>query len=141
MAISFFTEDSKFKLPNKLLRKKWLREIAKTEGHRIEDLNYIFCSDEYLHQINVDYLSHDDYTDIITFDSSEEDGVISGDIFISVERVRENATSLHQEFDKELSRVISHGLLHLLGYKDKTDPEAKQMREQEEKAINLYDSI
>jgi ssRNA-specific RNase YbeY (16S rRNA maturation enzyme) len=91
MAIHFFSEEIKFQLPQKIKRKNWLKEIADSEGFQITELNYIFCSDEYLYQINVDYLSHHTYTDIITFDNSEDENRIEGDIFISIDRVRENA--------------------------------------------------
>ena len=107
MAVNFFREDIKFNLPNKLKRKAWLNNIAKTEGFKIAELSYIFCSDEYLHKMNLDYLDHDTLTDIITFDNSEEEGIIEGDIFISVDRVRDNAKQLSLTEEIELSRVIS----------------------------------
>ena len=139
MAIHFFSEDTKFELSQKLKRKNWLKKIAETEGFKIQELNYIFCSDEYLNQINVDYLDHDDYTDIITFDNSEEEKAIEGDIFISIDRVKENAVKHQQTEERELSRVISHGIFHLVGYKDKSHSEAKQMRAKEEFAIELFE--
>ncbi len=139
MAIHFFSEDTKFELSQKLKRKNWLKKIAETEGFKIQELNYIFCSDEYLYQINVDYLDHDDYTDIITFDNSEEEKAIEGDIFISIDRVKENAVKHQQTEERELSRVISHGIFHLVGYKDKSHSEAKQMRAKEEFAIDLFE--
>mgnify|MGYP005751083849 FL=1 len=139
MAIHFFSEDTKFELSQKLKRKNWLKKIAETEGFKIQELNYIFCSDEYLYQINVDYLNHDDYTDIITFDNSEEEKAIEGDIFISIDRVKENAVKHQQTEERELSRVISHGIFHLVGYKDKSHSEAKQMRAKEEFAIELFE--
>ena len=141
MAIHFFSEDTKFELSQKLKRKNWLKKIAETEGFKIQELNYIFCSDEYLYQINVEYLDHDDYTDIITFDNSEEEKAIEGDIFISIDRVKENAEKHQQSEERELSRVISHGLYHLTGYKDKSDSEAKQMRAKEEFAIELFEKL
>lgn len=139
MAINFFTEDIKFELSQKLKRKKWLKRLAETEGFHIQELNYIFCSDEYLYQVNMEYLNHDDYTDIITFDNSEQEKLIEGDIFISIDRVRENAEKHQQTEERELSRVISHGIFHLVGYKDKSDSEAKQMRAKEEFAIDLFE--
>jgi probable rRNA maturation factor len=139
MAIHFFSEEIKFDLPNKLKRKNWLKNIAKTEHYHIGELNYIFCSDEYLHQVNVDYLNHDTYTDIITFDNSDQKNLIEGDIFISIDRVKENAKNLNQIESNELSRVISHGLFHLMGYKDKTKEQAALMREKEESAIQLFE--
>lgn len=141
MAINFFSEDVKFTLPNKLKRKTWLKNIAKTEGLKINELSYIFCSDEYLHRMNLDYLDHDTFTDIITFDNSEEERLIDGDIFISIDRVRENAKQLKFSEETELSRVISHGLFHLMGYKDKTKTQILEMREKEESAIKLFNKI
>lgn len=141
MAINFFSEEIKFDLPHKLRRKRWLKEIAQSENFRIGELNYIFCSDEYLYQINVDYLDHDTYTDIITFDNSEKEMTIDGDIFISIDRVKDNASKHHQEEDAELSRVISHGLFHLMGYKDKSKEQSEEMRSREDYAIKLYENI
>lgn len=138
MAIHFFTEETPFQLKQKLNRKKWLKEIAKGENYSINELNYIFCTDEYLYEINVEYLNHDTYTDIITFDNSEIENEIEADIFISVDRVKENASKLNVPIEDELSRVISHGLFHLMGYKDKKKAEAELMRSKEEFAINLY---
>ena len=141
MAIHFFSEDLPFVLPQKLRRKRWLTQLATGEGFRIKELNYIFCSDEYLLQMNVDYLKHDTFTDIITFDNSENSAEIEGDIFISIDRVTENAQTHQQTEDTELTRVLSHGLLHLMGYKDKTKQAASLMRSKEESAIELYKLI
>ncbi|MBN3581547.1 rRNA maturation RNase YbeY [Algoriphagus aestuarii] len=141
MAINFFQEETSFQLSKKLLRKKWLRAIAKEEGFKIQDLNYIFCSDEYLFKINVEYLNHQTYTDIITFDNSESDKEIEGDIFISIDRVKENSDKHQASIEDELSRVISHGLFHLIGYKDKKKEEAEKMRNKEEFAINLFKNL
>ncbi|MCU0400073.1 MAG: rRNA maturation RNase YbeY [Algoriphagus sp.] len=141
MAINFFTEDVKFNLPEKQKRKTWLKQIANSENFKVGELNYIFCSDEYLYQINVDYLNHHTYTDIITFDNSEEEKLIEGDIFVSIDRVKENAQKLKQEESSELSRVISHGLLHLMGYKDKSKTDAEVMRSKEAFAIELFQTI
>jgi rRNA maturation RNase YbeY len=141
MAVNFFTEDIPFNLPKKQKRKQWLKSIALSESFLITELNYIFCSDDYLHQMNVDYLNHDTYTDIITFDNSEEKSKIEGDVFISVDRVRENATKHNISEELELSRVISHGLFHLMGYKDKSKEEALKMRSKEEYAIELFGKL
>jgi probable rRNA maturation factor len=138
MAIHFFSEDVPFELQEKLRRKRWLKNVALNAGFRVQELNYVFCSDEYLFQMNVDYLNHDTYTDIITFDNSEKEFSIEGDIFISIDRVRENAKIHAQEEAVEITRVLAHGLLHLMGYKDKTKEEASLMREKEEEAIELY---
>ncbi|MEB2783400.1 rRNA maturation RNase YbeY [Algoriphagus persicinus] len=141
MPINFFTEEFSFTLQEKRKRKIWLKQIAENENHKISELNYVFCSDEYLLSINVEYLDHDAYTDIITFDNSEQKGIIEGDIFISIERVKDNSNTLKVDEEKELSRVISHGLFHLLGYKDKSKTEAKLMRNKEENAITLFENI
>lgn len=141
MAINFFQEETSFQLEKKLLRKKWLRQIAETENFKIKELNYIFCNDEYLYNINVDYLNHKTYTDIITFDNSESEKEIEGDIFISFDRVKENSEKHQVSIQEELSRVISHGLFHLMGYKDKSAEESEKMRSKEEFAINLYKKI
>ena len=134
-----FNSLNDFNLRQKLLYKRWLNELAAFEGYKIGDINYIFCDDEYLLGINQQYLQHDIYTDIITFDYVEGK-VLSGDIYISIERVRENARIYHVDFENELKRVLSHGILHLCGYKDKTDADAAQMREKENFAISLFPS-
>lgn len=141
MAINFFTEDISFDLPNKQKRKSWLKQITQMENFSLGELNYIFCSDEYLYQINVEYLNHHTYTDIITFDNSEKEKKIEGDIFISIERIKENAKKHNQEEADELSRVLSHGLFHLIGYKDKTKTDAEVMRRKESFAIELFKSV
>jgi len=128
--IAFLTEDITFELKEKLKHKAWLKEAAKAEGFRIGELNYIFCSDVYLLDINQKYLGHDTLTDIVTFDNSEDPKMIEGDIFISIERVQENAL----KFDtagSELKRVMVHGLLHLAGYKDKDKAQKELMRNKE----------
>lgn len=138
MAILFFEEDIRFPVRNKNKFKKWLRTVAAKEGKRIGELNYIFCTDEYLYQINVEYLNHSTYTDIITFDNSEDVNFIEGDIFISVERIRENAHIEGAALEDELLRVMSHGLLHLMGYKDKKEEDKRLMREMENQSISLF---
>lgn len=138
MAISFFEEDIRFPLKDKTKHKNWLRKIAAKQSLKIGDLNYVFCSDEYLYQINVEYLNHKTYTDIITFDNSEDEKTIEGDIFISIDRVKENAEKEKISFDQELLRVMSHGLLHLMGYKDKKEEDKKVMREMENQSISAF---
>jgi len=140
MAILFFEEDIRFPLKEKNKYKIWLKKIAANQNRKIKDLNYIFCSDEYLYQINIDYLNHKTYTDIITFDNSETDKYIEGDIFISIDRVKENAEKENAGFEKELLRVMSHGLLHLMGYKDKNKEDQLLMREMENQSIILFSS-
>lgn len=129
--IYFFEEDIRVPLSNKRAIKAWLHMVAKEEGKKIAELNYIFCSDEYLLQINNEYLNHNTLTDIITFDQSENSAIVEGDIYISYERVLENGKMLYSE-KTELFRVMVHGLLHLLGYKDKKEEEQKTMREKED---------
>jgi probable rRNA maturation factor len=137
MKITFFNEDVSFKLssPNKVRR--WIKEVIQLEKQTLSEISYIFCSDDYLHNMNVQYLNHDTLTDIITFDNSEEEDQIEGDIFISVDRVKENATQLNLPFDTELHRVMIHGILHLCGYKDKTTPEKELMRKKEDACLSL----
>lgn len=134
--IRFFNEDVPYKLPQKQATRQWLKQQAEQEGYAVGDLNYIFCSDDYVLQVNRDYLQHDYYTDIITFDQSEEQDKIEGDIFISVDRVTDNATQLGVSAEQEMRRVLAHGLLHLCGYGDKTDEEQAHMRKKEEEWLN-----
>lgn len=136
--ILFYTqEDFVFRLRDKNKIRNWLEECATQEDKSIEQIIYIFCDDEYLLQINQKYLSHNTYTDIITFDYTIGDN-LNGEIYISVERVRENAKTFKVSFREELLRVMVHGLLHLSGYKDKTKQEKKQMREKEKEKLNLF---
>jgi rRNA maturation RNase YbeY len=137
MAIQFFQENISFKLKNATKIKQWIKSVVEKENQKLLELNFIFCDDEYLHKINVEYLQHDTYTDIITFDNSEHIGKIEGDIFISIERVKENADNLKITFEQELHRVMIHGVLHLLGYKDKTKAEKQTMRAKEDEALRL----
>ena len=119
----------------------WLFSLIEKHNYELETLNYIFCSDEYLLNVNKEYLDHDYYTDIITFDNSEEEELIESDIFVSLERVADNANTEKTSFDNELLRVLAHGVLHLFGYKDKSEEDAKIMRSKEEESIELYDTI
>lgn len=134
--IHFHTEDSVFVLKNKALLKKWIIETIESKKRKAGEINFIFCSDAYLLSINQQYLKHDTYTDIITFDytKEEKEKPLSGDIFISVERVKENAETFSKTVENELHRVIIHGILHLAGYKDKTKADKEEMTKQE----NLY---
>lgn len=132
MEILFHEVDLDFQLQQKKACVDWLAAVAQQEGQAVELLNYIFCSDSYLHEVNVQYLSHDTLTDIITFPLSEEGAAIEADLFISIERVRENAKQFEAAFEQELCRVMVHGLLHLLGYGDKTEVEVKTMRAKED---------
>lgn len=137
MSIQFFSEETEFTLDSQDIISDWIHEVASLQNYLIGDLNYIFCTDDYLLEINKEHLNHDYYTDIITFDQSEEDGLIEADIFISVDRVKDNAEKLGVDFPKELHRVIIHGLLHLLGFGDKTKAEKIEMREKEDACISL----
>jgi rRNA maturation RNase YbeY len=135
-AINFFQEEVSFTLKDKLKLKKWIKETIEAEGYKLQELNYIFCSDEYLLQMNQQYLDHDTLTDIITFDNSETQGKIVGDIFISIERVWENAKSFGVTNERELQRVVIHGALHLVGYADKKPADKKLMTEKEDFYLN-----
>lgn len=135
--INFFCEDVDFELTHKETIQSWITHTITNENYSISELNYIFCSDEYLHKINIDYLDHDYYTDIITFDNSDEEGTVEGDIFVSIERVRDNAQDQGIPFELELRRVIIHGVLHLVGYNDKTTSEQQAMREKENAYLSL----
>ena len=118
----------------------WIEHIILDYGFKLGDVSYIFCNDEYLLQINQQYLNHDDLTDIISFDYSENK-IISGDIFISIDRVKENANQFKVDFHQELLRVMSHGILHFMGFKDKNDEDQNIMRKNEEICIEKYVKI
>ena len=119
LPIHFFTEDVSFNFKHKILVRKWLKNTIEAEGYKLKEMNFVFCSDNYLLTINQEYLKHDTLTDIITFDNSDKEFAIVGDIFISIERVRENARIFTVSEKDELLRVMVHGTLHLLGYADK----------------------
>ncbi|WP_256002735.1 rRNA maturation RNase YbeY [Pedobacter deserti] len=131
-AIFFFSEDLNFTLKNKTVIRSWLLDVIQAEGYMLSELNFIFCSDAYLLDINKRFLQHDTFTDVVTFDSSEEPKTIQGDIFISVDRIRENASTYKEPFLKELCRVMVHGTLHLLGYKDKSKTDKARMTDRED---------
>jgi probable rRNA maturation factor len=134
-AISFFEEDIQFKPKQKAALRQWIKDTIEAEGFRLKELNYIFCSDAYLLQMNQQYLDHNTYTDIITFDNSEIEKIIVGDIFISAERIKENALKFKVTEDTELHRVMIHGALHLLGYKDKSAASKNLMTQMEDKYL------
>lgn len=133
--INYFFETD-FTLPYENEIRLWITSTAESEKMAVGCLNFIFCDDTYLHKINLEYLNHDTFTDIITFDNSTKDE-ISSDIFISIDRVKENAQLFEGGFEKELHRVIIHGVLHLLGYKDKSDDEQKEMTSKEDFYLSL----
>lgn len=131
MGINFYSENIDFEPENKHLIQKWIISVIEETKSSLGSINYIFCSDEYLLKINQQYLDHDTYTDIITFDYSSGK-LLSGDIFISIDRIKENAIKFRKTFENELHRVMIHGILHLSGLKDKSDEESKIMRSQED---------
>lgn len=135
--INFFTEDISFDLSNEQTITSWITKVVDNHNASIGELNFIFCSDSYLHKINLEYLDHDTYTDIITFDNAEEEDIVEGDIFISIDRIKENASGFETSFENELFRVIIHGVLHLLGFNDKTADEKANMRKNEDACLSL----
>ncbi|KAA3625494.1 MAG: rRNA maturation RNase YbeY [Bacteroidetes bacterium] len=134
--MQFFSEDTDFILDQPSVISDWVKSIISKEEKSLRQINFILCSDEYLHKINVEYLNHDTLTDIITFPYSDPP-IIHSDIFISVERVEENAHKFKTSFPDELHRVIIHGVLHLCGYGDKTEEEKSFMRQKENEALKL----
>lgn len=133
-----FNYEIDFELPHsEAIFQQWIEKIIVSENKELGEINYIFCDDDYLHKINVEYLEHDTLTDIITFDYTEGD-ILSGDIFISVERVQDNANDFEVSFQTELLRVMAHGVLHLCGYKDKSDADSLQMRAKEEEKMLFF---
>lgn len=129
--VRYFSEDTKFVFKNKLANNRWLKFVAGSEIKTLGDISIIFCSDNYILDINIRYLNHDYFTDIITFDYCDGNR-LSGDLFISVDSVKENSVEFGTDFDEELHRVIVHGLLHLIGYDDHTPEEQKIMRAKED---------
>lgn len=145
--IRYFTEDTTFTLKGKRLISKWLKQVAQENGHVLGELNYIFCSDPYLLAINQQFLDHDYFTDIITFDNSDDFFLetgrkgVSADIYISVDTVKANGAAYGEGFERELHRVIVHGLLHLVGYDDVTEWKQRRMRAAENRALKLLDAM
>lgn len=133
--IQFFFENTE-KITIESTLAAWLEDIILTEGKKPGDINYIFCDDEYLLKINQDFLDHDYYTDIITFDQVRGK-TISGEIFVSLQRIKDNASLISKNYEEEKKRVIAHGILHLCGYKDKTEEEQKTMRAKEDFYLSL----
>ena len=138
--ISYYFEDTDFLFKGRTLNNRWLRLVAESEIRRIGDISIIFCSDNYILDVNNKYLQHDYFTDIITFDYCEGDR-LSGDLFISVDTVRENALEYGTEFLDELKRVIVHGILHLVGYDDHSDEDIAQMRSKENYYLSLRELV
>ena len=138
--IRYFSENISFNLKNRSLNNRWLKFVASSEVRRLGAVNIIFCSDNYLLDVNAKYLHHDYFTDIITFDYCEGN-VLSGDLFISVDSVRENASFFGVDFTDELNRVMVHGILHLIGYDDHTEEEQKVMRSKEDYYLSLRPTV
>lgn len=138
--IEFNTDDVVFRWPNKIQLKGWLGQIAAAERARIESLSYVLCSDERLKDMNRDHLNHDYYTDVLTFDLSDGSS-IEGEIYISLDRVRENATTYKTTLTIELLRVMAHGILHLLGYADHSPTEKAKMRKKEDACLSLHPDV
>lgn len=134
-----FNYETDFKLEDEKKIQNWISSCIESYNLTEGEINYIFCDDEYLLKLNVEFLEHDTFTDIISFDYTLGK-LISGDIFISVERVRENAQTFNQSFDNELNRVIIHGILHYLGFKDKSESDKLKMRSEEDKCLSLLNS-
>ncbi|HEV7348763.1 rRNA maturation RNase YbeY [Telluribacter sp.] len=139
--IHFFKEDVSFKVPSPVKTKQWLKAVVRAEGQHLNHLNYIFCSDEYLLNVNRQYLEHDYYTDIITFDTSDEEEVVEGDIFVSIDRIKENAQTLNKTFEEEFRRVLVHGVLHLLGFDDTTEEKKVEMRKKEDDYLQILKEL
>ena len=132
-----FNYETDFELENEAQYEDWISRIIESEGFDEGEINYIFCDDDYLHKINVEYLDHDTLTDIISFDYTVGN-LIQGDIFVSVERVKDNANDFNVSFEEELKRVLSHGVLHYCGYKDKTPEDEALMRSKEEEKMQMF---
>ena len=138
--IRYFKEDTKFEFKSRALNNKWLKMVAESEIRRIGDINIIFCSDNYILDVNMKYLQHDYFTDIITFDYCEKNR-LNGHLFISVDSVRENALFYGTEFSDELNRVIVHGILHLVGYDDHSEEDIAVMRSKEDYYLGLRSKL
>ena len=136
MAIHFFSESTSFELAKREQLTSWIESGLKEEGFSVGEINFIFCSDDYLLDINRKHLDHDYYTDIITFDYTDE-SLVSGDIFISIDRVEDNSMELKLPFQDELHRVMAHGILHLSGYNDKTSEQQAEMTKREDFWLSL----
>lgn len=140
-SVNFFNEDIKYELKRKRLLRSWIRRTVEMEGGAVGVINIIFCTDKHLLVYNRQYLKHNTLTDIITFQMSDEPGDVSGDIYISIERIRENSKTFNVRMHHEVERVIIHGVLHLLGYKDKSKDEIIQMREKEDLYLGILKGL
>jgi rRNA maturation RNase YbeY len=136
-SVRFFQEQIQFKLPHPRKTSRWLKDSIIAEGKELLEINIVFCPDDYLLDINKRYLNHSTLTDIVTFDNSDDPGFLAGDIFISIDRVKENASKFDTDFEAELHRVMIHGVLHLSGYSDKSSREKIAMRKKEDAYLSL----
>ena len=148
MPVYFHTEAISYSIKNPVRIKSWIKQVIKSENKKTGNINFILCSDEFLLGLNQQFLKHDYYTDVISFDQSNDKQTISGDIYISIDRVKENAINTKQQktntrkvVEKELHRVMIHGILHLLGYDDKTIPKKKHMRAKEDNCLKMMKTI
>jgi rRNA maturation RNase YbeY len=139
--ILFFSENIDFKLKDKAILRNWLLKSISNEGKKVENINFIFCNDDYLLEINKKYLNRNTLTDVITFDYSEQEEVISGEIYISYQRIVDNATKYNQTLDNEIYRVMIHGILHLIGYDDNTENQKEIMAQKEDYCLSLLSQI
>ena len=138
--VTYFREDTSFVFKDRRLNNRWLKLVAESEIRRLGDISIIFCSDKKILEVNLEYLQHDYYTDIITFDYCEGDS-LNGDLFISIDSVKENASYYGVEFSEELNRVIVHGILHLIGYDDHSEKDKKLMRQKENYYLSLRELV
>jgi len=136
-SINFLNEDLSYNVAKKKLLRSWILDTIKNEGKTIEEINYIFTSDSFLYNLNIEYLNHDTLTDIITFQYNEVGEALQSDVFISIERIKENAKAYNQKLLDEVHRIIIHGTLHLLGYKDKTKLQKEEMTSKEDYYLSL----
>jgi len=137
LPINFFLEDIQYRIRKLKLLRHWINKAVELENSTIEEITYIFCSDNYLHKLNIEYLEHDTFTDIITFQYNEENSALHSDIFVSIDRIKENSKLYNQRLLDEFHRIMIHGVLHLLGYKDKTPEEKQEMTDKENYYLSL----
>lgn len=137
-SVRYFSEGISFKVPNPRKTSSWIKSVIQVNKAKLKEVSFIFCSDSYLLQMNQSFLNHNTLTDIITFDYSKSRNALEGEIYISVERVLANAEKFEVSFEQEIKRVMIHGILHLLGFKDKKVKEKAQMRKKEEACLSLF---
>lgn len=138
--INYFSQNINFSIDDENKISEWLHLISKSENFNLSEINYIFCDDKFLYSLNIEYLNHNTFTDVISFDFSERTDQITGDIYISIERISENANKFNKTINNELFRVMAHGLLHLLGYSDKTKSEKLLMTKKEDYYLSLLEN-